>query len=183
MFRRLRRTLYDARHNDSRLRNFIYYVDRHIELDGDCRGPMGRELLTILSYCTLCRGLFTERITATIRFDGDDIRNVDPRFTGERFRQYLGAVDALTQVARERSGKSVLVLAVHWVSEQGPTIALWGVRRPDQTEPVEGFDGWHIDEATMQEIDAILTRCIADPASPEFMAPPVRRESVWRSAA
>ena len=45
MFRRLLRTLYDARHNDSRLRNFIYYVDRHIELDGDSHGPMGRELL------------------------------------------------------------------------------------------------------------------------------------------
>jgi len=45
MFRRLLQTLYDARHNDDRLRNFIYYIDRHIELDGDSHGPMGRELL------------------------------------------------------------------------------------------------------------------------------------------
>jgi hypothetical protein len=27
------------------LRHFIYYIDRHIELDGDSHGPMGRELL------------------------------------------------------------------------------------------------------------------------------------------
>jgi hypothetical protein len=27
------------------VRNFIYYIDRHIELDGDSHGPMGRELL------------------------------------------------------------------------------------------------------------------------------------------
>jgi aryl-alcohol dehydrogenase-like predicted oxidoreductase len=114
---------------------------------------MGHELLTILSYCTLCRGLFAEEITAATRFAGDDIRNVDPRFTGERFHQYLGAVDALTQVARERSGKSIQVLAVRWVSEQGPTIALWGVRRPDQMEPVEGFDGWHIDEGVPRTHD------------------------------
>jgi hypothetical protein len=27
------------------LRHFTYYIDRHIELDGDSHGPMGRELL------------------------------------------------------------------------------------------------------------------------------------------
>jgi hypothetical protein len=45
MFRRLLGTLYDAQHNTDRLRNFIYYIDRHIELDGDSHGPKGRELL------------------------------------------------------------------------------------------------------------------------------------------
>ncbi len=47
MFSRLQRTLPGARHdndNDS-LRHFIYYIERHIELDGDSHGPMGRELL------------------------------------------------------------------------------------------------------------------------------------------
>ena len=45
MFRRLLDTLYGAKHNNDRLRHFIYYIDRHIELDGDSHGPMGRELL------------------------------------------------------------------------------------------------------------------------------------------
>ena len=45
MFRRLLNTLYGAQHNDDRLRHFIYYIDRHIELDGDSHGPKGRELL------------------------------------------------------------------------------------------------------------------------------------------
>src|SRR5207302_6075558 len=48
MFRRLVRTLSDGKHNDDRLRNFIYCIDRHIELDGDSHGPMGRELLEAL---------------------------------------------------------------------------------------------------------------------------------------
>jgi hypothetical protein len=44
MFRRLLDTLYGAKSN-ARLRHFIYYIDRHIELDGDSHGPKGRELL------------------------------------------------------------------------------------------------------------------------------------------
>jgi Protein of unknown function (DUF3050) len=45
MFRRLLDALYGAKHNNDRLRHFIYYIDRHIELDGDSHGPKGRELL------------------------------------------------------------------------------------------------------------------------------------------
>jgi hypothetical protein len=45
MFRRLLQTRSDEEHSDNRFRNFIYYIDRHIELDGDSHGPMGRELL------------------------------------------------------------------------------------------------------------------------------------------
>jgi hypothetical protein len=48
MFRRLLDTLYRAKHDKDRVRNFIYYIDRHIELDGDSHGPMGRELLNDL---------------------------------------------------------------------------------------------------------------------------------------
>src|SRR5437588_4478364 len=48
MFGRLLNTLYGAKHNNDRLRHFIYYIDRHIELDGDSPGPMGRELLADL---------------------------------------------------------------------------------------------------------------------------------------
>ncbi len=45
MFRRLLDTLYSAKHNNDCLRHFIYYIERHIELDGDSHGPKGRELL------------------------------------------------------------------------------------------------------------------------------------------
>src|ERR1700756_4049904 len=48
MFSRLLKTLHGARQGNERLRHFIYYIDRHIELDGDSHGPMGRELLNDL---------------------------------------------------------------------------------------------------------------------------------------
>ena len=45
MFSRLQKTVLGKKHDKDRLRHFIYYVERHIELDGDSHGPMGRELL------------------------------------------------------------------------------------------------------------------------------------------
>jgi Protein of unknown function (DUF3050) len=45
MFSRLQKTLPGSRLDNDPLRHFVYYIDRHIELDGDSHGPMGRELL------------------------------------------------------------------------------------------------------------------------------------------
>jgi len=45
MFHRLLKTLCGAKHDEHDLRHFIYYIDRHIELDGDSHGPKGKELL------------------------------------------------------------------------------------------------------------------------------------------
>ena len=131
--------------------------------------------LTVLSYGALCRGLLSGRMTADTKFDGDDLRKVDPKFQGQRFRQYLAAVDQFKKLAQRRFGKSVLALAVRWVLDQGPTIALWGARNPSQMDPIAEIDGWHFDAAAKREIDAILARCITDPVSPSFMAPPATR--------
>ena len=131
--------------------------------------------LTVLSYGALCRGLLAGKMTANTTFKGDDLRKSDPKFQGGRFQQYLAAVEALRALARQRFNNSVLALAVRWVLDQGPTIALWGARRPEQLDPIGEIDGWHIDEASKRDIDAILKRCIKDPVSPEFMAPPVTR--------
>lgn len=138
--------------------------------------------LTILSYGALCRGLLSGRMTANTKFDGDDLRNVDPKFQGKRYPQYLAAVEELKKLAHERFGKSVLALAVRWVLDQGPTIALWGARNPSQLNPIGDVEGWHIDPATKVEIDAILKRCIVNPVSPAFMAPPVTRPKEQEAA-
>ena len=68
-----------------------------------------------------------------------------------------------------------MALALRSVLDQGPTIALWGARNPGQLDPIGDVEGWHIDSAAEAEIDAVLKRCIVDPVSPAFMAPPVIR--------
>ena len=152
------------------------------EIEADVLPYAGRTGLTVLSYGALCRGLLSGRMTAETTFDGDDLRKVDPKFQSPRFAQYLAAVGELKTLARERFGKSVLALALRWVLDQGPTIALWGARHPGQLDPVSEIDGWHIDQASKRDIDAILERCIKDPVSPEFMAPPLKRPREARVA-
>jgi len=149
-------------------------LEREIEADVL---PYARQTgLSVLSYGVLCRGLLSGRMTAATKFEGDDLRReVDPKFRGERFRRYLDAVDALRTLARERFGKSVLALAVRWVLDQGPTVALWGARRPAQLDPLGEIEGWHIDPAGHREIEAILHRIVPEPCAPAFMAPPPRR--------
>ncbi|HTB42596.1 MAG TPA: aldo/keto reductase [Acetobacteraceae bacterium] len=137
--------------------------------------------MTVLAYGALCRGLLSGRMRADTQFTGDDLRQVDPKFQPSRYNQYLAAVDALDRFAREGFGRSVLALAVRWILDRGPTIALWGARRPDQLDPVAEAMGWSLNEAAMREIDTILRRNVTDPAGPQFMAPPER--SVQRSAA
>lgn len=127
--------------------------------------------LVVLAYGALCRGLLSGMIRADTTFDGDDLRNKDPKFQPDRRPHYLAAVDKLDALAKEKFGKSVLALAVRWILDQGDTVALWGARKPAQLDAIGDIMGWHIDDATMQEIDRVLDETVKDPVGPEFMAP------------
>ncbi|TWI58377.1 aryl-alcohol dehydrogenase-like predicted oxidoreductase [Pseudomonas duriflava] len=131
--------------------------------------------LTVLAYGALCRGLLAGKMSASTAFDGDDLRKVDPKFQSPRFEQYLSAVSALKDYARARHDKSVLALAIRWILDQGPTIALWGARKPEQIEGVEEAFGWSLTAKELAEIDGILNALVTDPVGPEFMAPPTRQ--------
>lgn len=131
--------------------------------------------LVVLGYGALCRGLLSGRMTNSTTFDGDDLRKSDPKFKSPRFEQYLAAVEALKALAQDRHGKSVLALAIRWVLDQGPTIALWGARRPDQLDGIDDAFGWSLSPQDLTDIDALLAEHITDPVGPEFMAPPSRK--------
>lgn len=138
--------------------------------------PYARENgLVVLGYGALCRGLLSGRMNSSTTFDGDDLRKSDPKFKAPRFEQYLAAVAALKTLARDRHDKSVLALAIRWVLDQGPTIALWGARRPDQLDGIDDAFGWSLSPQDLQDIDDLLAEHITDPVGPEFMAPPTRQ--------
>jgi Protein of unknown function (DUF3050) len=112
MFRRLHNTLYGATDNNDRLRHFIYYVDRHIELDGDSHGPKGRELLDDLvanaphrgqrALCAACTS-----IKARIGLWNGTLNKLRNSCGVERFSRNPSRRTILasaTEVARHRAG-------------------------------------------------------------------------------
>jgi len=126
-----------------------------------------------LTYGALCRGLLSGAINKNTKFKGDDLRKTDPKFQPPRFDDYLKAVNLLEQYARQRYGKSVLVLAVRWVLDQpGVSVALWGASHPNELDPLKDILGWHLDHDASAYIDEVLAESIKDPVGPEFMAPP-----------
>ncbi|MBA2174407.1 aldo/keto reductase [Halobacillus locisalis] len=133
--------------------------------------------ISTISYGSLCRGLLSGKMSLDREFEGDDLRNSDPKFQQPRFQQYLSVVSELDKLAQDRYGKRVLHLALRWVLDQpGSGIALMGGRRPDQLEPVGDIFDFEIDDETMHDIDEILLKHVQDPVGPEFMAPPDRQD-------
>ncbi|WP_026693065.1 aldo/keto reductase [Peribacillus kribbensis] len=133
--------------------------------------------IATLLYGSLCRGLLSGKMTSDYKFNGDDLRNNDPKFQHPRFDQYIRAVERLEKLAKEHYNKSVIHLAVRWILDQpGADIALWGARRPDQVEAVNDITGWKLTDEDKATIDQILKTTIKDPIGPEFMAPPTKNE-------
>ncbi len=141
-----------------------------------------QEGITTLTYGALCRGLLSGRMRPDTIFSGDDLRNIDPKFKPPRYAQYLDAVTRLESLAQKYQ-KRVIHLALRWVLDQeGSGVALWGIRRPDQLEPLQGVFGWSLGTEDMETIEEILRQTVADPIGPDFMSTRIRPQEPAKSA-
>ncbi|MGM0566254.1 MAG: aldo/keto reductase [Bacteroidota bacterium] len=143
------------------------------EIEKDLLPYCEKNNLTTLLYSSLCRGLLTGKMKPDSTWEGDDLRNVDPKYQSPRYEQYLYAVQKLDDYVRTHHGKRVIHLAIRWILQQpGANIPLWGSRRPSQLDALDEVYGWELTSDDMKAIDDILTQTIKDPVGPEFMAPP-----------
>ena len=126
----------------------------------------------LVTYGALCRGLLSGKMTKDRSFDGDDLRQVDPKFQPPRLGEYLEAVDQLEQFARERHDQSVLALAVRWILDKGVEVALWGARKPEQLDQVDQVFSFSLSSDELRELEALVDKTVTHPEGPEFMAPP-----------
>ena len=83
----------------------------------------------------MCRGLLSGKMSPDSSFSGDDLRNVDPKFSEPRFSQYLEAVKVLQEFSRDRFSKDVIHLSVRFILDKGVDVALWGGRGQNRWMP------------------------------------------------
>jgi aryl-alcohol dehydrogenase-like predicted oxidoreductase len=130
--------------------------------------------IVTLGYGALCRGLLSGRMRPDTKFEGDDLRRIDPKFQPPRFAQYLDAVRQLDELAQRGFHRRVIHLAVRWMLDQGIDVALWGGRHPEQVDAALGVAGWSLGSANRELIERIVDTAVIDPVGPEFMAPTQR---------
>ena len=147
------------------------------EIDAEILPWCAANGVAVLTYSSLCRSLLGGRVQRGMTFEERDIRAVDPKFQEPRFSQYMTAVERLVAFARERFGKSIIELAARWVLDRpGVSVALWGAKRPEQLDAVDGVMGWKLDPDAMAEIDRIVAESVQDPIGPEYLTPLARTD-------
>jgi len=145
------------RHVDSLQQEFSMLELRDRDLIRWC----GEQGTGVLSYSPLAFGLLTGAIEPESRFDRDDVRagrDEGSLFAPGNLERNLAVVEALRPVA-ERLGITLAQLALAWnVHQPGVTAAIAGSRNPDHVRSNAAAGDVDLDDATLSELDAIVSR-------------------------
>jgi aryl-alcohol dehydrogenase-like predicted oxidoreductase len=117
--------------------------------------------VSILSYSSLALGLLTGRIGPERRFEGDDLRIGDPRFSPANRRKVADFVAEVAPIAKAHDA-TIAELVIAWtISQPGITFALCGARNPDQAKENARAGSIRLGEAELAGIRAAATRHLA----------------------
>jgi aryl-alcohol dehydrogenase-like predicted oxidoreductase len=130
--------------------------------DRDLIGWCGEQGTGVLSYGPLAYGLLTGAITSATRFDEGDFRGGEEEggslFARGNRADNLALVDGLRPIA-ERLGITLAQLVLAWnVAQPGVTAAIAGSRNPDHVRSNAFAGDVELDEPTLSELEAVLSR-------------------------
>jgi len=145
------------RHVDSLQQEFSMLELRDRDLIRWC----GEQGTGVLSYSPLAFGLLTGAIGPESRFDREDVRagrDEGSLFAPGTRERNLAVVGSLRPVA-ERLGITLAQRALAWnVHQPGVTAAIAGSRNPDHVRSNAAAGDVELDDATLSELDAIVSR-------------------------
>jgi len=113
----------------------------------------------IVAYSPMQKGLLTEKFSRewALTLRDDDHRSRDAMFTDPQLDVNVELVRSLREIAHQ-AGKTISQLAIAWVLRRSEvTSAIVGARRPDQIEETVKAGEWTLDEAQLDEIEAVLS--------------------------
>jgi aryl-alcohol dehydrogenase-like predicted oxidoreductase len=109
-----------------------------------------------VAYSPLGRGFITGTAKPAGRYEGNDIRNVDPRWQPGNFEKNVEAVDRLAELAAAK-GATVSQLALAWLLTRGEHIVpIPGTRSPKRIQENVGAADLTLTDTDLKAIDEIL---------------------------
>ena len=131
-------------------------LDREIE---DTLLPIARANdVATLSYSSLALGLLSGAIDPSRKFDGDDQRKDNPRFS-EANRQKVAALKAAIAPVIERHQASMAQVVIAWtLAQPGITFALCGARNPAQALDNARAGQIRLDADDLTALDTAISR-------------------------
>lgn len=109
-----------------------------------------------LPYSPYFQGLLTGRFTREKRFSNKDIRNDNPKFSGELFEKYFQGYEKLNDLA-EHIGHPMNEVCINWLRQKGEiTCIIGGVSSLAQLEENINALTWEISPDEMEEINRII---------------------------
>lgn len=131
-------------------------LDREIE---DSLLPITRDNdVATLSYSSLALGLLSGAIDPSRRFEGDDQRKDNPRFS-EANRRKVAELKAAIAPVIDRHKASMAQVVIAWtLAQPGITFALCGARNPAQALDNAQAGQIRLDAEDLAVLDAAISR-------------------------
>jgi aryl-alcohol dehydrogenase-like predicted oxidoreductase len=142
--------------------------------------PLLEELgIGFVPFSPLGKGFLTGTIDETTQFDGDDVRNIVPRFTADARRANQSLIAVLKDIAG-RKGVSLAQIAIAWLLAQKPWIVpIPGTTKLHRLEENLGAAAIDLTAGEQQEIGAALNAtAVAGHRYPPHLQARVGRETV-----
>lgn len=109
-----------------------------------------------LPYSPLFQGLLAGKFTLENKFSARDIRNANPKLSGEAFLEYFACFEKLNEVAKQ-IGKPINELAINWLRQKEEvTCIIGGASSIAQLDKNVEAAEWDISAETMAQIEEII---------------------------
>ena len=115
-----------------------------------------KEGQALLPYSPLFQGLLAGKFTLENKFSVHDIRNANPKLSGEAFLEYYACYEKLNEVAKQ-IGRPINELAINWLRQKEEvTCIIGGASSIAQLDKNVEAAEWDISDETLAQIDEII---------------------------
>jgi aryl-alcohol dehydrogenase-like predicted oxidoreductase len=112
--------------------------------------------ISVISYSSLALGLLTGRIGPERIFEGDDLRQANPRFSMDNRRRVAAFAAALAGIAESHRTELAQIVIAWTLAQPGITFALCGARNPAQSSENAHAGTLRLTRAELETIDSAI---------------------------